>query len=63
MIIDADTLKARCRDGVRRGRTGSHRHRSPFEALCEENRVPYVVVTSFDQAVAILKSWGVVRGR
>lgn len=34
-----------------------------FEALCDANGTPYALVTSFDQAVAILKSWGVVRGR
>ena len=32
-----------------------------FEQRCIEAGVPYVVATSFDQAVEIFKGWGVVR--
>lgn len=32
-----------------------------FQASCERMQVPYAVATSFDQAVAILEGWGVVR--
>lgn len=32
-----------------------------FQAMCEDNQIPYAVVTSFEMAVSVFKGWGVVR--
>lgn len=48
---------------LKAGKNRQSKEQVAFEALCDANGAAYVVVTSFDQAVAILKSWGVVRGR
>lgn len=34
-----------------------------FQAYCEENQIPYALVTSLDGAIKVFKGWGIINDR